>query len=576
MAGTAHLRKFSTTFYKDKVSGTDIAQVPASSASVKVYKQGATVTSGNTVTVGGISLTVRSVGRILSGDTVQLGTDASKQMTVDSITSDTVIVIHSTIGSSIVVNAGDRLVPYSNLPTIYSESTGVANIANPATTSSTGYVEFYAPEARFDTIVSGSGLTDTLYKDNESGWLRGGTAWINVKDYATFQAAVDAVSSYVGGTKVFVPLGNYSQNTTPAFNGITISKQMILEGEDQVLAGAGVVLRNFTAGAEALDSITISAASGVVIRNLAIQGEGSIGAGIGIKWFKASTDLIGLTLENLLVFDSPSWGFSAVPTSGNIVSKLVMIGCTFATAKSSGSVIVGGPGGTNNLFFERCEFNGPSTGTYGITPMDRGNVHLDTVAIARFSQCSFQVSTADSTAISMTGSCRMVTLRDTYIEFNVNGTSKYAITTSGNVLGLIVDSLYFLRNPTAIGPRLIKTDTNGTVYMAKIANAYIGHRESSPQTDDVVLGHVDDNIYFENLWVHNNNSGASRELKITASRPNVGLIGAFRGFEQLKIPGVPSTATITAPTAGSLIYNKTDNKFYAYNGTSWIVIGNMT
>src|SRR3990170_4383654 len=100
------LVKFSKTFYKSKSAG-DAAQVVAASATVSMYRVGATVTSGATVTTdaGGTTVTVRDRGAIAVDDTVQVGTDTTKQMICVSVSSRTSIKLRSTIGSSIALTA---------------------------------------------------------------------------------------------------------------------------------------------------------------------------------------------------------------------------------------------------------------------------------------------------------------------------------------------------------------------------------------------------------------------------------------------------------------------------------------
>jgi hypothetical protein len=62
---------------------------------------------------------------------------------------------------------------------------------------------------------------------------------------------------------------------------------------------------------------------------------------------------------------SPNLAFEFVCDghTDNWVSKLEMIGCTAFNAKSGGSLFLGGAG-TNNNWFERCEFNGPGFGGF--------------------------------------------------------------------------------------------------------------------------------------------------------------------------------------------------------------------
>ncbi len=206
--------KYVDTYFKDKTA-SDEAQIPAASASVKVHKQGATVTNGVTVTTaaGGVAVTVRSKGRIVLGDTVQRGTTSTDNMSVEEVTSETSIKLKSQNGSSIVLAAGDRLVITSNLPTLYNESSGTSTpIANPTTADANGLAKFYSRDLVTDQIVSGSGLTTVLY-ENVSGGRTGlefrVTAYGALGDGATNDAS--AISTTIAaaeasdGVVVFPP-----------------------------------------------------------------------------------------------------------------------------------------------------------------------------------------------------------------------------------------------------------------------------------------------------------------------------------------------------------------------------------
>src|SRR3990172_10193698 len=94
------IRKFSTTIYKDK-SANDAAQIPAGSATIAVYKQGASVSATATVLATDTTVSVRNIGRLVAADNLQLGTDDTKTMTVVSITNDTTVVLRRTSGTDI-------------------------------------------------------------------------------------------------------------------------------------------------------------------------------------------------------------------------------------------------------------------------------------------------------------------------------------------------------------------------------------------------------------------------------------------------------------------------------------------
>ena len=91
----ANLARYNLIVTKDK-SPTDKAQVPAD-ATVDFYEQGATVTTA--VTVGDfevdVTITVRDVGRIVPGDTLQKGLSTTPTVTVGSVVNPTTIIVNS-------------------------------------------------------------------------------------------------------------------------------------------------------------------------------------------------------------------------------------------------------------------------------------------------------------------------------------------------------------------------------------------------------------------------------------------------------------------------------------------------
>jgi len=564
MAGTAHLKKYSQTFYKDK-SGSDLAQIPASSISINVYKQGATVASGVTVTtaVGGVAVSVRSVGHIVLNDTVQLGTDATKQMMVEEVTSSISIKLRSTIGANIVLAAGDRLVIYSTVPALYNESTGVSTMSNPATTSTAGYVEFYTPEARFDVLASGAGITTQLFIDNESGWVKDGVAWINAKNYATIQAAVDALPSTGGVT--FVPAGTYTPTSVPIFNGITLAANTELIGEGR--EATKFVLN--AAGSENVDAIILSA-GGCTIKNIVIQGRGIAGTGIGIKSAIASTNI---NIYDCVIFNTPSWGISLTSASSLFTNRIV--NTTVYQAISGGSLLVGQAGVPNTtLWCSKSIFNGPGFTTYGNAPVDRGAVHIITGSSISFNQCSFHVPDG-STAFSLQTAPRDIALNNCYFESNTNAPNPggFFITATGFSSGpLVLNGCHFLRTSTTVGPRVFKSDTLSSITTLMIGCS-VSSSESSRNTDDVVLSNASDTFIASTNIVSAAPALTQVELAIT-DRAGVGFLNSGFPAWQLKIPSTTATSVVTRPVSGSIIWDSSaavGQKLKVYDG-GWRIV----
>jgi len=210
------LYKVSRTILKDR-SGTDTSQVPAASATAKFYKQGATVqTAGPTTIIANTVIAVRDSGGLEVGDTVQSGTDSTKTATVDTVTSRTSIILDPATGT-LVLSALDYLVPTSDRPTLYSESTGsVSTGSSDATADSAGLVAVYATVPVTTIIYSGTGVTTSIEKDVAGGYHEP-NPWIDIRDYENNLVQAIAALPTLGGT-IYMPSGIYTITANVAIN----------------------------------------------------------------------------------------------------------------------------------------------------------------------------------------------------------------------------------------------------------------------------------------------------------------------------------------------------------------------
>jgi hypothetical protein len=224
------LRKFSTTFLMS-TSATDARQTPAYSATVEVYRQGGKVVSDTTVLfTAPTTINLRGVGAIEVGDTLQAGTDTTRQMTVNAVTSETAITATAVGIANVALLTNERLVVVgATVPTLYNNAfeTGSA-LANPLTSDSQGYVEFYTADSPFDLIVRRTGMSPEVYEDMESGEISTvvevGLSFDNVLNYADTATALSEVAS---GTQLYFPSAS-GPYTPPSAAGWTITKPMTI------------------------------------------------------------------------------------------------------------------------------------------------------------------------------------------------------------------------------------------------------------------------------------------------------------------------------------------------------------
>lgn len=215
------LRRLAYTVQTDKVAGVDLAQIPVSGAPVRVYKQGATVSTTGPLSIAtGTAVAVYDTGRLKATDTVALwrlnGSGIWTRITTGTATvaskvSQTSITLTIATGS-LSVQRGDRLVPTSNRPTVYDEPSGTHAITASPTPlcDTTGRLIAFVAQPLVDVVV-GDGVTGTpaisevLDPDVPTDRIEG-SPWVDASMYESIQDAINALPS--GGT-VFIPAGTW-------------------------------------------------------------------------------------------------------------------------------------------------------------------------------------------------------------------------------------------------------------------------------------------------------------------------------------------------------------------------------
>lgn len=350
------LRKWSTTVYKSK-SGTDTTQIPAVGAAITVYRRGATVSTGPVVIDGDggeAEVFVYDIGAMVVGQQVTVGT-SNKAMYVTIINSATSVTLSNLNVLAITVTAGDRLVIRALTDDgdflgmkLYQDVTGTTvwnrGVPGFVISNTNGFVEFYTTERFFDYIVTGTGLTTTLYRDEESGQSRSRRDFYNVLDYIDVATAIADVPA---GATLFFPAGTY---TAPTAAGWTISKALTLlgDGEPYVYADAtiGTIFRPWTAHQNS--TVFTITGDNVIFRNFLVgnaSAPASTGTGDGIRIGSASRGAHAATLENLNVINMGRHGLN---TNGDALWDV-------AIGSESGSPTYYA---CDKLVVNNCDFNG--------------------------------------------------------------------------------------------------------------------------------------------------------------------------------------------------------------------------
>lgn len=208
------LRRCEFHIYRDH-SSTDTRQVPAVGATLHVHRQGVVVSSPQTnideqetVTIEIEDARLLQVGEVLVRDTP---IPAEFQLT--AISADRRQITIQNMGEFVGLAAGERLRSTGTQPTLFKDPSGLHPFTAAPTTDGNGYVAFYAMVPAVDLLVTGGGLTTVrVYTDQRTGWLRDGDSWLNARDFASIQAAIDSLPDH-GGT-VFIPAGTYTLTET--------------------------------------------------------------------------------------------------------------------------------------------------------------------------------------------------------------------------------------------------------------------------------------------------------------------------------------------------------------------------
>lgn len=166
------LRRFAVQVFKSNPI------VPASGATIKFYKQGATVKAAIVIPHNAVGFAqVYNTGALAQVDMVQINADESKTLTVDAVDPDagTVDLTNQT-GANVSLAVGDRLVRVARASVpdpalIYDDPLGSTAGAGSKVVGAEGWVTGYLREYRYDYTVTGFGVTPSVHADAEGSWV---------------------------------------------------------------------------------------------------------------------------------------------------------------------------------------------------------------------------------------------------------------------------------------------------------------------------------------------------------------------------------------------------------------------
>lgn len=396
---------------------------------------------------------------------------------------------------------------------------------------------------------------------------------LNVLDYPTFQAALDALENQGGGT-LEIPSGTYSPTTVPAFNGIVVPRNVSVHGQARSIP----TLKLTDPAATFIKFKEYAGTSGgLTIENLFLEGPAVAGSGIGIDGFNSATSITQVVVRNTVIHNMPSWAVNLdTDNASNFVEQVLFEGVTCYASKTNGSLKLGrvAVSGANVCSFVRCEFNGPSqfvgsgNNKYGTDSLLVGCVHISHAGGGiNFFGCSFQPSGFgepgnSSPALSVADITYGISLFGCYFESPGTGTTHWINTdASSGCVAMNVSGCTFKRTVTSRGYQVLRAGNNGAIVGGTFSGcSFI--TSGTPAADDIELGTSGNS---DVCLVNNYYSGT----RIQVSNITAGTTWLEKGRVKLGSFNNAGEAAITNPQNGELIYNSQTNFLRVYAAGAW-------
>lgn len=362
--------RFEITVLKNK-SGTDTAQVPATDATIKFYRQGATVKTAVTLPSHTYAtLSVYDVGQLAIGDTVRVDIGTATLSVLD-IPSSSEVQVWNGATTSVGVLSGARLVPTNNPPQVYADPLGTVPLGTSISVDGvTARASAYLSRDRVDYDVSIPGQTPRLYVDASGVMGRSDQRWNDIRDFGgDVQAAIDALPG--DGGIVFVPRGTWLLSS-----GITVAKAGVTIMGEQDCS----VLRAATANS--FDLVTVTQGQ-FQMRDLKLDGAATSYSSTGksclvMLGYGVSGNLgVNLQLQNVVITGAPRYGLYL-----RDVITFLAEACNFDSNKGSGTRIETVTSGATSTQFISCTFSGNG---------DRG-CECNNVSVLTFLGCTFEAN----------------------------------------------------------------------------------------------------------------------------------------------------------------------------------------
>ena len=287
--------------------------------------------------------------------------------------------------------------------------------------------------------------------------------FVNAKDFATIQAAIDYAAAHGIGT-VNIPAGTYTPDTTPAFTPVTLPDGITLQGDGRLTTLLSV--RGKTAYKDAV--MVAVEGNHCAMRDMTLVGyEAALVAGVdpGTSSNSGRGVVVAMsTSTNVNDFRMERVSFASIPSS-----------CLVLGSQSSGSLAI--YCSFEDCWFEDSRVNGTTNGTVAIvnatassfancrlTYIHNASLYMVQARGVAFRNCYFEDGAFDTNPFVVLGGYNFENRFDTcWFEKYAGGGSAYFIVANNRNHAQVFDSCHFIRNDaTDSGLRVL--NTNGTTY----------------------------------------------------------------------------------------------------------------
>ena len=377
--------------------------------------------------------------------------------------------------------------------------------------------------------------------------------WVNARDFASIQAAVDSLGT--NGGVVYIPRGTYNSGTVPSFGPATL---LLPEQVNPVhLVGDGPYLTILEGSSNSNDLLRIRA-DGTTIRGIALKGTNVSGTGRGIVIGRQAVGggLAAPSIIDCRVLNTPSWGLYVMGTD-DLANDICLLG-TYSRLKidgnqSNGGIFIGRQCTTQ--WFRDC----------AVTTFRGYAARLYLCEGVAFHTCVFEDSRDGAQPYIVLAGANLIHLANSWFEH-------HEVPTTNHFIRIGDGPTLFCRNTTIDTCRFVQVVLT-TARVAKIKDSSRGVvlnnvevvLQSTVGTDDIVIDPGSEATILGGVLA---TPGGYFPLRIVDGSTNK---TALLTNNRLRLPRVTTAerAALTDVQQGDVVFEQTSQRLFVF-GSSWL------